>query len=85
MKVTFGCHWLVQKSKVIPAARPRLIAWVELITESEWAVIECKTTSRAIVTIKISLAVADADPVGYKRRKAATELACEQHHFFGSV
>ena len=65
------------------ATRPWLVVRVELITESEWTVVECEATGRAVVAVEVSLAVADADPVCHQRRKAAAKLAREQHHLFG--
>ena len=65
------------------ATRPWLVVRVEHIAESEWTVVEREATGRAVVAIEVALAVADADPVRHKRRKAAAELAREQHHFFG--
>ncbi len=71
--------------EVFSAARPWLVVRVELIAESEWTIVECEATSRAVVTIKVALAVADADPVRHKRGKAVAELLREQHHFSGGA
>ena len=56
-----------------------------MISERPPEVADRAVTCRAVVAVEVALAVADADPVRYKRRKAAAELAREQHHFFGGA
>jgi hypothetical protein len=60
VEIAFRCHWLVQEGKVMSATRPWLVVRVEVITESEWTVVECEATGRAVVAVEVSLAVANA-------------------------
>src|SRR5690554_2375637 len=82
MEVALCSCRLIQKRVVMPPTRPGLIKRVEVIAESEWPVIECETTGRAVVAIEIALAVANTNPVCHKRCEPIAELFCQQQHLF---